>query len=131
MFIASGSAVGGGSVVYANTLYRAAPAFFANPQWAGLDDWAAALAPHYDTAERMLGVQTVPRDSDGQKLLQEVGRHFSVEDTFHRTPVGVFFGKAGATVPDPYFGGTGPTAPAARAAAPAWSAAATAPRTRW
>jgi cholesterol oxidase len=108
VFIASGTAVGGGSVVYANTLYRAAPPFFTNPQWSGLNDWAAALAPHYDTAEKMLGVQTVPRASDGQKLLQEVGRHFNVESTFHRTPVGVFFGKAGATVPDPYFGGTGP-----------------------
>ena len=84
VFIASGSAVGGGSVVYANTLYRAAPPFFANPQWVGLNDWAAALAPHYDTAEKMLGVQTVPRESDGQQLLQEVGRHFNVEGTFDR-----------------------------------------------
>ena len=108
VFIASGAAVGGGSVVYANTLYRAAPEFFTNPQWAGMNDWAAALAPHYDTAEKMLGVQVVPRESDGQKLLQEVGRHFGVADTFRRTPVGVFFGKAGATVPDPYFGGEGP-----------------------
>ena len=108
VFIASGAAVGGGSVVYANTLYRASPDFFVNPQWAGLDDWAAALAPHYDTAEKMLGVQTVPRESDGQKLLLEVGKQFGVEGTFRRTPVGVFFGKPGATVPDPYFGGEGP-----------------------
>ena len=108
VFIASGAAVGGGSVVYANTLYRASPDFFVNPQWAGLDDWAAALAPHYDTAEKMLGVQTVPRESDGQKLLLEVGKQFGVEGTFRRTPVGVFFGEPGATVPDPYFGGEGP-----------------------
>jgi len=108
VFIASGAAVGGGSVVYANTLYRASPEFFANPQWAGINDWSAALAPHYDTAEKMLGVQMVPHDSDGQKLLREVGRHFGVEDTFHRTPVGVFFGKPGTTVADPYFGGEGP-----------------------
>jgi len=108
VFIASGAAVGGGSVVYANTLYRASPAFFTNPQWAELGDWSAALAPHYDTAERMLGVQMVPRESDGQKLLQEIGKEFGVEDTFRRTPVGVFFGKAGTTVPDPYFGGEGP-----------------------
>ena len=65
VFIASGTAVGGGSVVYANTLYRAAPAFFANPQWAALGDWAATLKPHYDTASRMLGVQQVPFESDG------------------------------------------------------------------
>ena len=58
VFIASGSGVGGGSLVYANTLYRAAPEFFTHPQWAGLEDWAAALEPHYATAERMLGVQT-------------------------------------------------------------------------
>jgi cholesterol oxidase len=108
VFIASGAAVGGGSVVYANTLYRAAPAFFANPQWKDLGDWASALAPHYDTAERMLGVTQVQRESDGQKLLKDVGRHFGVEDTFRRTPVGVFFGKPGTTVPDPYFGGEGP-----------------------
>ena len=108
VFIASGSAVGGGSVTYANTLYRAAPGFFANPQWAGMNDWAAALAPHYATAERMLGVQQVPRESDGQKLLQELGRELGVASTFCRTPVGVFFGRPGTTVPDPYFGGDGP-----------------------
>ena len=33
IFIASGTAVGGGSAVYANTLYRAKPAYFSNPQW--------------------------------------------------------------------------------------------------
>ena len=107
-FIASGAGVGGGSIVYANTLYRAAPAFFKNPQWAGLEDWAAALKPHYDTAERMLGVQMVPFESDGQKLLKQVGEAFGVADTFTRTPCGVFFGEPDRTVPDPYFGGDGP-----------------------
>lgn len=108
ILVASGAAVGGGSVVYANTLYRAKPAFFRNPQWAGLDDWAAALAPHYCTAERMLGVREVPFASDGQALLKEVGEAFGVGHTFTRTPNAVFFGQAGATVPDPYFGGEGP-----------------------
>ena len=108
IFIASGAAVGGGSVVYAATLYRAKQEFFTNPQWRDLGDWSRELAPHYDTAERMLGVQEVPRESDGQRLLREVGRQFGVEDSFRRTPVGVFFGKPGMTVPDPYFGGEGP-----------------------
>ena len=108
IFIASGSAVGGGSAVYANTLYRAKPAFFENPQWAGLEEWGAALAPHYATAERMLGVQTVPFASGGQELLREVAAHFGSADTFTRTPVGVFFGRPGETVRDPYFGGEGP-----------------------
>ncbi len=109
VFIASGSAVGGGSAVYANTLYRAKPAFFANPQWKDLADWSAELQPHYDTAERMLGVQTVPFVTDGQELLKAVAGHFGVEDTFTRTPVGVFFGKPDVEVPDPYFGGEGPS----------------------
>ena len=108
IFIASGSAVGGGSAVYANTLYRAKPAFFENPQWAGLEDWSTVLQPHYDTAERMLGVQTVPFASGGQELLKEVAGHFGVADTFTRTPVGVYFGEPGVTVADPYFGGEGP-----------------------
>lgn len=108
IFIASGAAVGGGSAVYANTLYRAKPAFFTNPQWAGLEDWGAALRPHYETAERMLGVATVPYPSSGQELLRAVGEHFGVADTFTRTPVGVFFGEPGRAVPDPYFGGEGP-----------------------
>lgn len=108
IFIASGAGVGGGSLVYANTLYRAKPEFFAHPQWAGLNDWGALLQPHYAIAERMLGVQTVPWDSDGQQLLRKMANHFGVEDSFTRTPCGVFFGAAGVTVPDPYFGGTGP-----------------------
>lgn len=108
VFIGSGSGVGGGSLVYANTLYRASPEFFTNPQWADLDDWATALRPHYDTAEKMLGVQMVPFESDGQKMLQELGAAFGVAETFRRTPCAVFFGEPGKTVSDPYFGGTGP-----------------------
>ena len=108
IFIASGAAVGGGSIVYANTLYRAKPEFFANPQWKTLEDWSKVLKPHYDTAERMLGVNVVPRESDGQKLLAKMGQAFGVAETFRRTPVGVYFGKPGVAAPDPYFGGEGP-----------------------
>lgn len=108
IFIGCGSGVGGGSLIYANTLYRAKPAFFAHPQWAALNDWQAALQPHYATAERMLGVQTVPWDSDGQQLLRRLGQHFGVAQTFTRTPCAVFFGEAGVPVADPYFGGQGP-----------------------
>jgi len=44
--IISGAGVGGGSLGYANTLYRARPRFYDDPQWAGLeDDWEAELAP--------------------------------------------------------------------------------------
>jgi cholesterol oxidase len=108
IFIASGVGVGGGSLVYANTLYRAKPSFFAHAQWAHLQDWAATLKPHYDTAERMLGVRRVPWETDGQKALRQIAKRFGVEDTFVRTPCAVFFGEEGVTVPDPYFGGSGP-----------------------
>lgn len=108
IFIAAGAAVGGGSTVYANTLYRAKPAFYRNAQWAALGDWERTLAPHFATAERMLGVAEVPFDSAAQGLLQALGEHLGVADTFTRTPVGVFFGEPGREVPDPYFGGEGP-----------------------
>ena len=108
VFVAAGAGVGGGSLVYANTLYRAAPEFFANPQWSELADWSGELAPHYDTAERMLGVNVVPFESPGDELLRSVAGHFGTEETFRRTPVGVYFGEPGETVDDPYFGGEGP-----------------------
>ncbi|MBN7796547.1 GMC oxidoreductase [Parahaliea mediterranea] len=108
VFIGSGAGVGGGSIVYANTLYRAKEDFYRNPQWADMGDWQAELAPHYATAERMLGVETVPFDSPGDFILKDYARHIGTEGTFRRTPVGAYFGEPGKTVPDPYFGGEGP-----------------------
>jgi cholesterol oxidase len=106
--IVSGSGVGGGSLGYANTLYRARRRFYEDPQWAGLDDWEAALAPHYDEAERMLGVVAYDEDDPADDLLREFAREIGVEDTYAKTRVGVFLGAAGETVPDPFFGGAGP-----------------------
>ena len=108
VFIANGAGVGGGSIVYANTLYRAKQEYFRNPQWSELADWERELSPHYATAETMLGVNTVPFGSPGDKLLQDYAASIGVEDTFTRTPVAVYFGEAGRTVADPYFGGDGP-----------------------
>jgi cholesterol oxidase len=108
LFIVSGSGVGGGSLGYANTLYRARPAFFTDPQWAGLADWEAQLAPHYETAERMLGVTTYEGTGPADELLREYGEQIGVADTFKPTRVGAFFGEPGVEVDDPYFGGEGP-----------------------
>ena len=105
VFIASGSGVGGGSIVYANTLYRAKDEFFRNPQWAGLADWQQELEQPYATAEYMLGVNTVPFESPGDKLLQDYAASIGTEETFCRTPVAVFFGEPGETVSDPFFDG--------------------------
>jgi cholesterol oxidase len=106
--ILSGAGVGGGSLVFANTLYRAPTRFFEDPQWAGLADWKAELEPHYDTAERMLGVAPVINDDPGDDLLKELARDLGVEDTHAKANVGVYFGEPGVTAPDPYFGGEGP-----------------------
>ena len=108
LFIVSGSGVGGGSLGYANTLYRARPAFFTDPQWAGLADWEAELAPYYETAERMLGVTTYEGAGPADGLLREYGEQLGVADTFKPTRVGAFFGEPGVEVDDPYFGGEGP-----------------------
>ena len=106
--VVSGAGVGGGSLGYANTLYRAPDRFYRDPQWAGIEDWATALAPHFDTAERMLGVVTVTADDPADQLLREFGREIGAEQTYAKTRVGVYFGTPGETVADPFFGGEGP-----------------------
>jgi cholesterol oxidase len=106
--ILSGSGVGGGSLGYANTLYVPPSKFFEDPQWADLADWQRELKPHYDEAKRMLGVVNVDTDDASDELLREYGEHLGVGDTYQKTPVGIYFGEAGKTVPDPFFGGEGP-----------------------
>ncbi len=106
--VVSGSGVGGGSLGYGNTLYRAPERFYADPQWSGLNDWDSALAPHFDTAERMLGVVTVDADDPADLLLREFGREIGADRTYAKTRVGVYFGKPGETEADPFFGGAGP-----------------------
>ncbi|MEZ0049427.1 cholesterol oxidase [Mycobacterium sp. MAA66] len=108
VFIGTGAGVGGGSLGYANTLYRSRPEFATHPQWATLGDWDAELSPHYDTAEKMLGVTTNDVDAAADILLHEYAEQIGVGDTYHRTRVGVFLGQPGKTVPDPYFAGAGP-----------------------
>ena len=108
LFVISGSGVGGGSLGYANTLYRARPTFFRDSQWAELGDWEADLAPHYDTAERMLGVTDYEGMGAADELLKEYSEEIGAGDTFKNTRVGVFFDRPGEEVPDPFFGGEGP-----------------------
>jgi cholesterol oxidase len=108
VFIVSGSGVGGGSLGYANTLYRARPAFFRDPQWGELGEWESALDPHYETAEHMLGVTEYPLEGPADVLLRQYSEEIGVADTYKHTRVGAFFGEPGKEVPDPYFGGEGP-----------------------
>jgi cholesterol oxidase len=127
--ILAGAGVGGGSLVYANTLYVPPSEFFRSEEWRAMQDWETALAPHYEEAKRMLGAADVPFETDADRLFRELAEDLGVSESYRRPTVGVFFGEPGETVPDPFFGGEGPERAAASAAAPAWSAAATTPRT--
>ncbi len=103
-----GVGVGGGSLVYANTLPVPTDAFFQAPSWSALADWKSELAPHYQTAKRMLGAARNPVETEGDRILKQVAKDIGRADHHHPTEVAVFFGTPGKTVPDPYFDGKGP-----------------------
>lgn len=107
----SGAGVGGGSLIYANTLYEPLPEFYEDPAWRDITDWRSELAPYYDQAKRMLGVTQNPRLGPKDDILLQVAEDRGIADTFHKTDVGVFFneGSEGVEVADPFFGGSGPT----------------------
>ncbi len=106
--ILSGAGVGGGSLNYANTLYEPLDAFYRDPSWSHITNWRDELAPFYDQAKRMLGVVENPSMTPSDVVMKQVADEMGVGETFHPTPVGVFFGSPGQTVADPYFGGVGP-----------------------
>lgn len=109
VMVLSGAGVGGGSLVYANTLYRPLRPFYRDRQWGHITDWEGELAPYYDQATRMLGVVQNPQMTPADEAFAAVAQKMGVGDTFRRTPVGVLFGDdPGHEVPDPYFGGAGP-----------------------
>jgi cholesterol oxidase len=72
VLVLSGAGVGGGSLVYANTLYRPPRPFYDDPQWTGITDWESELAPHYDRAERMLGVVRYDRTTRADVAMRKV-----------------------------------------------------------
>jgi cholesterol oxidase len=106
--VLSGAGVGGGSLVYAGTLYEPEPSVWSDPAIAGITDWAAELAPHYATARRMLGVVENPWRTPADDVARHVAERLGVGGTVHPTSIGVHLGEPGVTVPDPYFGGEGP-----------------------
>lgn len=108
VMVMSGAGVGGGSLVYANTLYRPPVSFYNTGSWAGIADWQRLLDPYFTQAEKMLGVVTNPFFSPSDDALSRLAQRAGKGDTFRLTPVGVHFGEAGKTVRDPFFGGKGP-----------------------
>lgn len=120
VMVLAGAGVGGGSLNYANTLYVPPAPFFNDPQWKDITDWQDELGPYYEQAKRMLGVRLNPTTTPSDIHLKATAQAMGVGDSFHMAPVGVFFGdeqdasgsstaEPGQEVPDPYFGGAGPS----------------------
>ena len=109
VLILAGAGVGGGSLVYANTLYQPPDTYFEDEQWRHITDWKSELLPWYDQASRMLGVAKNPYFSPSDQAMKDVAEEMGVGDTFKMAPLGVHFGKGpGVIEKDPYFGGVGP-----------------------
>ncbi|NNF34356.1 MAG: GMC family oxidoreductase [Saprospiraceae bacterium] len=106
--ILSGVGVGGGSLVYANTLPIPKSNFFKSGSWSDLDDWETVLQPYYNLAHKMLGAEKNPVLFDGDKALKQVAQKMNIENQFDTPYVSVYFGKPNVTSPDPYFDGEGP-----------------------
>jgi cholesterol oxidase len=106
--IISGTGVGGGSLVYANTLPTPKTTFFNSGSWKHLNDWENELKPYYSKALKMLGAAKNPELFDGDLGLKKMAENLDIKEKFAATRVAVFFGKPNQTQKDPYFGGQGP-----------------------
>ena len=106
--VISGTGVGGGSLVYANTLPTPKSAFFKSGSWSDLNDWENELKPYYEEALRMLGATKNPILFDGDLGLKKMSEDLDIADRFDATRVAVFFGTPNQTQKDPYFDGEGP-----------------------
>lgn len=106
--VLSGAGVGGGSLVYANTLPVPKSPFFNSGHWQGLCDWEKELQPFYTLAKKMLGATTHPYMSKSDKVMLTLAEEMGDKSAFQKTEVSVYFGKVGETVNDPYFEGKGP-----------------------
>jgi cholesterol oxidase len=106
--ILHGAGVGGGSLGYANVLEVPTHQTFATPAWNQNIKWGEVLRPHYETAKRMLGVTRNPKLWQADQVLKHMADEICMGHTFRATDVGVYFGDAGVSVTDPYFGGQGP-----------------------
>jgi len=109
VLVLAGAGVGGGSLVYANTLYIPPDTYFNDRQWSHITDWKRELLPWYDQASRMLGVADNPYFSPSDQAMKEAAIEMGVGHTFRMAPLGVYFGEGpGVLSKDPFFGGVGP-----------------------
>lgn len=108
VLVLGGVGVGGGSLVYANTLVRPSVDAFAGG-WPGGPSFRERLDPHFETARRMLGATVPPRTWPAEDELAAFARSKGGAALFTQPEVAVLFGESpGQSVADPYFGGQGP-----------------------
>ncbi len=105
--ILSGTGVGGGSLVYANTLYIPTDEFFRNQSWSHFGDWKKMLGPFYDKASFMLGRKKYSKKNIEDQILKEVSKDMNAQETFESVYVAVNIDGI-ETESDPYFNGLGP-----------------------
>lgn len=111
VMVLHGAGVGGGSLVYANTLMEPRAAAFNQGAWPVGIDWAEELKDFYAMAKKILGVERNQLESESDREIQKLGQSLGCGSSYHLTDVGVYFGdskKRGQTVADPYFAGDGP-----------------------
>jgi cholesterol oxidase len=107
-----GCGLGGGSLLYGNTLYVPEPGIFAAEYWRrSRSDWFDVLAPYYGLAQRMLGVSRSRYEGVADRILADVAQEMGRGDTFENVSIAAFQdyqGSAAGGRADPYFSGQGP-----------------------
>ena len=107
VFILHGTGVGGGSLVYANTLLVPPNHAFEDQHWPS-SGWKEKLAPFYEKAKQMLGAVPAAYEGETDKILKDCADYMGRGSSYKKVEVGVYFGKPGEAVDDPYFKGKGP-----------------------
>lgn len=105
--ILTGTGVGGGSLVYANTLFYPGPKFFKSGSWAEIKDWEKELKPFYDEAGIMMGRTKLAKLHYEDTILRNVAGKMGRADSFDNVYVAVNLDEEKQDK-DPYFGGLGP-----------------------
>ena len=88
--ILSGVGVGGGSLVYANTLFYPPDKFFEQKSWKRYGNWKVQLKPFYDTAASMMGRTLYEKINPEDQCLREVAKDMNRANSFENVYVGVF-----------------------------------------
>ncbi len=105
--ILSGVGVGGGSLVYANTLFHPPDIFFEHESWKRYGNWKQILKPFYETAGFMMGRTLYDKLNPEDKLFREVAADMKRSGSFENVHVGVYLDDR-EDERDPYFNGLGP-----------------------